>query len=118
MSQKLILIVVLGVAVAVILMVVVYRQLGTPVSQMPAEPMPRSGPQAGTSSRGMESSASAPSSSGAQPASANDIVKDIERDVASDSAALDVEEAGELSDIESDSQSVNDLGKAYDENSF
>lgn len=52
------------------------------------------------------------------PESVDEITDAIIQETMADQAALDREAAGEDAQIQEDSQSVNDLGNAYDENSY
>jgi ABC-type metal ion transport system substrate-binding protein len=52
------------------------------------------------------------------PSNVDDISTAIIDESLADTAALDAEEQGELSEIENDSESVNNLSTSYDENSF
>lgn len=54
----------------------------------------------------------------AVPETINSISADIEGETALDTSAMEREESGESSQIEADSQSVNNLGTSYDENNL
>ncbi len=53
-----------------------------------------------------------------EPKTIDDISKNIQDETNLDLSALDDEATGEISDIQSDSDSVNNLGTSYDENSL
>lgn len=52
------------------------------------------------------------------PSSVDDISSVIISETSADTAALDAEESGELSEIEAESESINSLNESYDDNSF
>lgn len=53
-----------------------------------------------------------------EPKTIDDISKAIQDETDADLSALDDEANGEVSDVQTDSDSVNNLGTAYDENSL
>lgn len=105
MTQKQILGIVVGIVVVALIGVVVYRQFTADIM-----------PQPTTSS--MTTKQTVP----AEPNPSAYTVTGIEASIASesdaDAAALDAEETGTLQDFDQDSESINNLGKSYDENSF
>lgn len=103
-------------AVAALAFVLVYRQF-----TMPEKGMGTSVPQQGVMMKKQGAPSDMPQTAPVQnpePKSIDDITANIEAQAAADGSALDDEESGEMSDIESDSQTINDLGEAYDENSL
>ncbi|OGI14373.1 MAG: hypothetical protein A3E38_00360 [Candidatus Moranbacteria bacterium RIFCSPHIGHO2_12_FULL_54_9] len=54
----------------------------------------------------------------ALPTSIDDISRSIAGEIDADLSALDAEENGETAEIQADSESVNNLGTSYDENSL
>lgn len=101
-------------AVAVLAFVLVYRQFTMPERGV-ANPVTQTAPM---KKQTMPSGASQTPVQNPEPKNIDEVAANIEAQAAADGSALDDEEAGEMSDIESDSESVNDLGNSYDENSL
>lgn len=103
MTQKQIFGVVLGVALAIVVCVFVYRQYTGDTAMNTGS----------TQKKMMTEKKVAP-----VPDTIDGVVGSIESESTIDTAALDEEEAGSLSEVEADSESVNNLGTSYDENSL
>lgn len=108
MTQKQIIGLALGVLGIVLAFAFVYRQFAAPV--------PRTGtlqvqeqPNASDMAREKEA---------ALPETIDDISASIQEEISADLSALDDEANGEVLEIEADSESINNLGTSYDENSL
>ncbi len=103
MTQKQMFGVVVGVALAIVVCVFVYRQY-TGDTRMNTR---------STTTQTKVTEKKAP-----VPETVDGVVDSIESETALDTAALDEEEAGTLGEVDADSESVNNLGTSYDENSL
>lgn len=96
------------VAVAVvgigIVFALVYQQFQTPVSA--------------PSLQSSKTSVSERAEQALVPETIDDISESIQEEASLDLSALDAEEAGEVEDIETDSDSINNLGTSYDESNL
>ncbi len=81
----------------------VYRQFAVPVPDAKEQ---------------MKTTALQPEKKAPEPATIDDISQSIQDETNLDLSALDDEANGEISGIEADSDSVNNLGTSYDENSL
>ena len=103
MTQKHIIGLIVGVLVLVAVLTFVYRQFAAPVPSGQEQPKT-------TTSEQMKKAA--------EPKTIDDISQSIQDETNLDLSALDDEADGEISDIQSDSDSVNNVGTSYDENSL
>lgn len=103
MTQKQIIGLVVSVLVLVVVFAFVYRQFAVPVPDTLNQP-PKTILQ--------------PAEKAPVPETIDDISRSIQDETNLDLSALDDEANGEISDIEADSDSVNNLGTSYDENSL
>lgn len=108
MSQKHIALVALGVVGVGLLSVFVYQQFRVSVPVSEWSPMMES-----PKTTAVDRTQQAP-----VPETIDDVLLSIQEEASSDLSALDAEEAGEIEDIEADSDSINNLGTSYDENSL
>ena len=103
MTQKQIMGLVVGALVLVLVFAFVYRQFAAPVPGGDEQPKTTAAQQA---------------KKAAAPDTIDDISQSIQDETNLDLSALDDEANGEISDIEADSDSVNNLSTSYDENSL
>jgi hypothetical protein len=115
MTQKQIVGVVAGVAVMVLVCTLVYRQYTSDtgrtektVTSESSVPIPKKG---ATSDKGQVAEAPIPDT-------IEGIADSIVEESSVDFSALDEEESSSLSDVDEDSESVNNLGTSYDENNL
>ena len=109
MTQKQIIGVIIVTIVVLAAFVIVYRQLAKPFLTLQT-PVSQSVTSTEINTQAVKSAEI--------PSSIDDIAKSIEDETSVDRSAMDAEETGELSDINTDSQNINDLGKSYDENNL
>lgn len=100
---------VLGVVVVGLLAILVVRQLSSDTVSRQSASNPASG-----SMKEQEATKQNPP----VPETVDDVTQSIVSESQGDAAALDEEEAGTLDEVNADSDSVNNLGTSYDENSF
>jgi hypothetical protein len=103
MTQKQILSAVIGVALAIVVGAVVYRQYTSDTRMNSGN----------TQKKVMTEKKVAP-----VPDTVDGVVSSIESETAIDTEALSEEETGTLSEVDADSESVNNLGTSYDENNL
>ncbi len=108
MTQKQIFGAIALLAFAALVFVLVYRQM-VPLSDVSKQA------QKTTVSTEKQGTDTAAKTEAPIPSNIDDIARDIQGEVSVDTSALDDEESGELQGIEEDSQSVNNLEDAYDE---
>lgn len=103
MTQKQIIGLAVGALVLAVVFAFVYRQFAAPAPDALNQP-PKTILQ--------------PAKKAEEPKTIDDISQAIQDETNLDLSALDDEADGEISDIEADSDSVNNLGTSYDENSL
>lgn len=107
MPKKYFLFVVLAVLVVAVLLMFVYQQFQVQSPAVNTSPSSLAPPAE------REAKQKTP-----EPETIDDISRSIQEESLLDLSALDEEEAGEIEDITKDSESINNLGTSYDENSF
>lgn len=107
MSQKQMLAAVVGVALMVVALVVVSRNIGERSASTVATP------SQSTPKKMSDTAPVAPA-----PENADGIVSAIDAQTSVDTSALNDEEAGSLNQVDEDSSSVTNLGTSYDENNL
>ncbi|MDP2838267.1 MAG: hypothetical protein Q8O53_03255 [Candidatus Moranbacteria bacterium] len=115
MTQKQIFWVAVAVAMIIVASVLVYRQFTSDRAAFGTESMVI------TATPAEKKAATATSSEDVAvpvPETIDDIATSIESETTLDLSALDEEEAGSLSEIDADSNSVTNLGTSYDENNL
>ncbi len=114
MTQKQIVGVVFGVTLVILVSVFVFRQFTGDVAEQ-SRVM-----NSGTTSQGTEKKMSSEKAEKVAPVpeTIDGIAGSIAAETTLDLSALDEEEAGALDQVNQDSDSVNNLGTSYDENSF
>ncbi|MEK7181551.1 MAG: hypothetical protein AAB519_02925 [Patescibacteria group bacterium] len=106
MSQKQIVMVVAGLAVAGLLGILVYKfYAGQQKDQMTSSEVPTGHTTQNTPAAEV-------------PSSVNSVTETIQAETEMDLSALEDESAGETAEIKADSESVNNLGTSYDENAY
>lgn len=116
MTQKQILSVLIGVIGLGVLSLFVYGQFVKPIStgfELSDVVSTKDGQSSPSKSEGVATAKEV-----VIPDTIDDISASIESEADADLSALDAEESGAISDIEADSQSVNNLGTSYDENNL